>query len=284
MSGERPEGLDWPEPPGQEPPTDVAPTPPTADVGHEAANAMEAGPAGADEGAVALLGRDLLVPIRSSSGLAPDPEAVTLDGMRHGSDEQGRFLAAFSSDEAFAQLGPPGSDRVAVRGRDLLERAERAGERVVVDPGWNGQVEIPAGVLPFLVAGIDLASPAALRARRPLGALPPLELPASVPEPFGGELRMALAELTAVQRAWLLRVGTAWTVGIELHPDAPLAEFDAVRNRLHALAAEHLGSRRDLVVTDLRAPALRAHYESVGQPYYVPSAPKGFFSRLLSRD
>ena len=142
----------------------------------------------------------------------------------------------------------------------------------------------PGGGPPFLVAGIDLASPAALRARRPLGALPPLELPASVPEPFGGELRMALAELTAVQRAWLLRVGTAWTVGIDLHPDAPLAEFDAVRNRLHALAAEHLGSRRDLVVTDLRAPALRAHYESVGPPYYVPSAPKGFFSRLLSRD
>jgi SseB protein N-terminal domain len=280
VTEERPEGLDWPEPSGSEPPPDEAASTPPAPTAAERTEGTE----GTDEGAVALLGRDLLVPIRSSSGLAPDPDGVTLEGMRHGSDEHGRFLAAFSSDEAFRQLGPPGSDRVAVRGRELLERAERAGERVIVDPGWNGQVEIPAGVLPFLVAGIDLASPAALRARRPLGSLPPLELPASVPEPFGGELRMALAELPAVQRAWLLRVGTAWTVGIELHPDAPLSEFDAVRNRLHALAAEHLGSRRDLVVTDLRAPALRAHYESVAPPYYVPSAPKGFLARLLGRD
>ncbi len=280
MSDERPEGLDWPEPSRTEPAKDEA----AADTVDEAPAAGADRPEQAAQGATALLARQLLVPIRSSSGLAPDPEEVTLEGMRHGADEQGRFLAAFSSEEAFAQLGPPGSDRVAILGHELLERAERAGERVIVDPGWNGQVEIPAGILPFLVAGIDLASPAALRARRPLGALPPLELPASVPEPFGGELRMALAELPAVERAWLLRVGTAWTVGIELHPDAPLAEFDAVRNRLHALAAEHLGSRRDLVVTDLRAPALRAHYESAGPPYYVPSAPKGFLSRLLGRE
>jgi len=81
----------------------------------------------------------------------------------------------------------------------------------------------------------------------------------------------------------VLRVGTSWTVGIELHPEAPLAEFDVVRNRLHAVAAEHLGSRRELVVTDLRAPALHAHYEAVGPPFYVPVVERGFFSRLLNR-
>jgi hypothetical protein len=277
VSDERPEGLDWPDP---VPPDTAAPeqVPPDQE---QAGDLPADAPA---EGAAALLGRDLIVPIRSSSGQSPDPAGVTVDGMRHGTDEQGRFLAAFSSPDAFEQLGPSGSDHVTVRGRELLELAERAGERVIVDPGWNGQVEIPAGILPFLVAGIDLASPAVLRARRPLGALPPLEQPTSVPEPFGGELRAALTELPAVQRAWLLRVGTAWTVGVELADDAELSEFDVARNRLHALAIEHLGSRRDLVVTDLRAPALRAHYESVGPPYYVPPAPKGFLSRLINRD
>jgi hypothetical protein len=307
VSDERPEGLDWPDPvrpaaeleaaQGGSPEQEAAMDPARGAAGREAGGdeveAPDAGVAEGEsspdaaaprEGAVALLGRDLIIPIRSSSGRSPEPGQVTIDGMRHGTDEQGRFLAAFSSQEAFEQLGPPGSDRVMVGGRELLELAERAGERVIVDPGWNGQIEIPAGILPFLVAGIDLASPAALRARRPLGALPPLERPASVPEPFGSELRGALTELPAVQRAWLLRVGTAWTVGIELADDAPLSDFDVARNRLHALASEHLGSRRDLVITDLRAPALRAHYESVAPPYYVPPAPKGFFSRLLSRD
>ncbi len=287
MTDQRPEGLDWPEPEpvppqGEEPVVDLESTDPEQATSDAPAEEPPEDPP--EDGAGALLSRDLLVPIRSSSGRSPDPEQVTLESMRHGSDAQGRFLAAFSSPEAFEQLGPPGSDRVVVPGRQLLEWAERAGERVIVDPGWNGQIEIPAGILPFLVAGIDLASPAALRARRPLGSLPPLELPASIPEPFGGELRAALSELPAVQRAWLLRVGTAWTVGIELQPDAPLAEFDAARNRLHALAAEHLGSRRDLVVTDLRAPSLRAHYESVGPPYYLPAPRKGILSRFLGRD
>ncbi len=292
MTTERPEGLDWPdpdpdpaanEPAAAEPPTGAGfpgTTEEAAESPEKAASAVDA----AGEGAAALLERELIVPIRSSSGRTPEPAQVTLDGMRHGTDERGRFLAAFSGREAFEQLGPPGSDRITVGGRELLELAERSGERVIVDPGWNGQIEIPAGILPFLVAGIDLTSPAALRARRPLGALPPLEQPASVPEPFGSELRAALAEQPAVQAAWLLRVGTAWTVGIELAEDAPLSEFDVARNRLHALAAEHLGSRRELVVTDLRAPALREHYRAAGPPYYVPSAPKGFLSRLLSRD
>jgi hypothetical protein len=97
-------------------------------------------------------------------------------------------------------------------------------------------------------------------------------------------MRAALAELPAVERAWLLRVGTAWTAGVELDPAAPLSEFDAVRNRLHALASEHLGSRRNLIVTDLRAANLRARYESTAAPFYQPPAPKGFLSRLLGRD
>lgn len=283
MSDERPEGLDWPDPvpPAEEP---AAPDPAEPEPAATADATEGDGDVVADEGPEWLLDHELIVPIRSSSGRSLAPALVRLDGMRHGTDERGRFLAAFSSPEAFAQLGPPGSDHVSLGGRELLEMAERAGERVIVDPGWNGQIEVPAGVLPFLVAGIDLTSPAALRARRPLGGLPPLEQPASVPEPFGSELRAALTEQPAVQRAWVARVGTAWTVGIELADDAPLSEFDVARNRLHAVAAEHLGSRRELVVTDLRAPALRAHYESVGPPYYVPPAPKGFFSRLISRD
>ena len=283
MSDERPEGLDWPEHlPPEQVPAPEQPAPEGVELGLPDPGPESAGPAEPNpEGAVALLDRQLLVPIRSSSGEAPEPEQVTVEGMRHGTDDQGLFLAAFSSEAAFEQLGPPGSDRIALPGRDLFERADRAGQRVIVDPGWNGQIEIPAGVLPFLVAGIDLATPGALRARRPLGGLPPLEAPASVPEPFGSELRAALTELTAVEHAWLLRAGTAWTVGVELHPDAPLAEFDVVRNRLHAVATEHLGSRRALVVTDLRAPALRAHYQAAGDPFYTPPAPKGFLSRLF---
>ncbi|TMB81876.1 MAG: SseB family protein [Chloroflexi bacterium] len=234
-------------------------------------------------GATALLERELLIPIRSSSGDVPDAERITIESLRHGTDQQGRFLAAFTDREALSVLGPPGSDAIALTGRELFERAERADERVVVNPGSPDQVEVPAGVLPFLLAGIDLTTPDALRARRPLGGLPPLEVPASIPEPFGAEMRAALAELPAVERAWLLRVGTAWTVGVQLDPRAPLAEFDAVRNRLHALASEHLGSRRDLIVTDLRSPTLRAHYEAAAPPFYVPAAPRSFFTRLFDR-
>jgi hypothetical protein len=109
-------------------------------------------------------------------------------------------------------------------------------------------------------------------------------VPATIPEPFGSRMRETLAELPAVERAWLLRVGTSWTAGIQLVPAAPLSEFDAVRNALHALATEVLGSRRDLVVTDLRSAALRAHYEAAAPPFYEPAAPRGFLSRLLGRD
>ncbi|HEX5038854.1 MAG TPA: SseB family protein [Candidatus Limnocylindria bacterium] len=217
-----------------------------------------------------LLDGDLLVPIRSSSGEMPDAERLLPDAYRHGTDESGeRFIAAFTAPDTLRDYGPPGSDHVRMAARDLFERADAVQERVVIDAGAPTQVEIAVGVLPFLAAGIDPNRPDAMRARRPLGDLPPLEAPEQVPDPFGRELTAALEEMAKVDRAWLLRAGTAWTAGIQLAPDAVLADFDAVRNRLHAVATEHLGSRRLLAVTDLRAPALRELYDATAAPFYV---------------
>lgn len=231
----------------------------------------------------ALIDADLLVPIRSSSGEAPDAERIDTDAFRHGTDADGeRFLAAFTAPDVLREYGPPGSDHVRIAARDLFDRADRAGERVVIDPGAPSQVELAAGVLPFLAAGIDPNRPDALRARRPLGDLPPLEVPEQVPDPFGRELRAALADLPRVERAWLLRAGTAWSAGIQLDGDAELGDFDAVRNRLHAVATEHLGSRRLLAVTDLRAPVLRELYDSTAAPFYVRRGEqKGILSRIF---
>jgi hypothetical protein len=230
-----------------------------------------------------LMARDLIVPIRSSSGARPDPSEIGLEQMRHGTDEDGkRFLAAFASPDSFAEFGPPGSDYVTLPARLLFARAEEAGERVVVDPGAPSQVAVAVGVLPFLAAGIDPTHPDAQRARRPLGALPSLEAPADIPEPFGAQLRRALVELPQVERAWLLRDAETWVAGIQLVPDAELADFDAVRNNLHAFATEHLGSRTLLTVTDLRTPALRDQFDAFAAPFYVVAPPaKGFLSRLL---
>lgn len=231
----------------------------------------------------ALIDAELIVPIRSSSGAAPDSEHLDASAFRHGTDQDGeRFIAAFSSPAAIADFGPPGSDSVQIPARDLFERADAAQERVVVDPGAPTQVEIAAGVLPFLAAGIDPNRPDALRARHPLGDLPTLEVPDEVPQPFGRELVAALSELEQVERAWLLRAGGSWTAGVQLLPDALLGDFDAVRNRLHAVAAEHLGSRRLLAVTDLRAPVLREMYDATAAPYYVRRpASKSLISRLF---
>ena len=230
-----------------------------------------------------LIDADLLVPIRSSSGEMPEAAALGVDAFRHGTDDAGeRFIAAFTAPEVLAEFGPPGSDHVRMAARDLFERAESAQERVVVDPGAPTQVEIAVGVLPFLAAGIDPNRPDALRARRPLGGLATLEAPEQVPDPFGRELRAALAELTQVERAWLLRAGTSWTAGIQMVPDAVLGDFDAVRNRLHAVATEHLGSRRLLAVTDLRAPALREMYDATAAPFFVRrDEQKGLLSRIF---
>lgn len=216
-----------------------------------------------------LIDAELLVPIRSSSGEMPDAERLSIDAYRHGTDDAGeRFIAAFTSLDALRDFGPPGSDHVRVAARDLFERADAVEERIVVDPGAPTQLEIATGVLPFLAAGIDPNQPNALR-RRPLGELPSLEVPEQVPDPFGRELRAALEDLLQVERAWLLRAGTAWTAGVQLVPDAVLGDFDAVRNRLHAVATEHLGSRRLLAVTDLRAAALREIYDSTAAPFFV---------------
>jgi hypothetical protein len=226
---------------------------------------------------------ELIVPIRTSSGESPDPARVPVDGMRHGNDADGRFLAAFSSPELFEEFGPRGSDSIRIPARDLFERADRAQDRIVVDPGSPQQVEVPVGVLPFLAAGIDPNTPEALRARSPIGDMPPLDPPEEIPEAFAAELRRALEELPQVERAWLLRTPNGWTAGVQLTPDAVLADFDAVRNRLHAIATEHLGSRRMLAVTDLRAPGLRDQYDAVAAPFYAARRPKGIFSRILGR-
>ena len=230
-----------------------------------------------------LIDGDLLVPIRSSSGEMPDAARLGIAALRHGTDDAGeRFIAAFTAPEVLSEFGPPGSDHVRMPARDLFERADAAHERVVVDPGAPTQVEIATGVLPFLAAGIDPNRPDALRARRPLGGLSSLEAPEQIPDPFGRELRSALADLPQVERAWLLRAGTAWTAGIQLGPDAVLGDFDAVRNRLHALATEHLGSRRLLAVTDVRAPALREMYDATAAPFYIRhDEQKGLLSRLF---
>jgi hypothetical protein len=233
-----------------------------------------------------LLDMTLVVPIRSSSGRAVDPTRVPVEAMRHGTDDSGRFLAAYTSPDAYREFGPPGSDAIELPARDIFVRAEAAAERVVIDPGAPSQIEVPAAVLPFLAAGIDPTTPEAMRARRPYGELPPLEAPTEVPQPFGGELRRELAELIQVDRAWLLRAGTGWTVGIQLVPEADLAAFDEVRNRLHALANEHLGGRRQLAITDLSAAPVREAYESVAGPWYVrtPEKPKGIMGRLFGAE
>jgi hypothetical protein len=229
----------------------------------------------------ALIDAELLVPIRSSSGEMPDPSRLDTDAFRHGTDDEGEpFIAAFTAPEVLTDFGPPGSDHVRMPARDLFERADAAHQRVVVDPGAPTQVEIPTGVLPFLAAGIDPNRPDALRARRPLGGLSTLEVPEQIPDPFGRELHAALEDLPQVERAWLLRAGTAWTAGIQMVPDAVLGDFDAVRNRLHAVATEHLGSRRALAVTDLRAPSLREEYDATAAPFYVRQPEK---KSLLNR-
>jgi hypothetical protein len=233
-----------------------------------------------------LLDADLFVPVRTSSGEAPDPEQLPIEAFRHGTDEAGeRFLAAFSTPETLAAFGPPGSDLIRLRGRDLFARADEAHVRVVIDPGAPTQVEIASGVLPFLASGIDPNRPDALRARHPLGDRPTLEAPGDVPGPFSDGLREALESLPHVDRAWLLREGEAWTAGVQLSPDADLGDFDEVRNRLHAVATEQLGTRRLLAVTDLRAPWLREAYDATAAPFYVRREPRsrGFLARLLGR-
>ena len=137
----------------------------------------------------ALIDAELVVPIRSSTGATPDPQLLDAEAFRHGTDDTGEwFIAAFSSPSALVEFGPPGSDSIRMPARDLFERADAVQERVVVDPGAPTQIEVAVGVLPFLAAGIDPNRPDALRARRPLGELPALEVPDQIPEPFGREL------------------------------------------------------------------------------------------------
>lgn len=236
-----------------------------------------------DAGLGNLLSLTLIVPIRSSTGERVEPERVPVDGMRHGTDAAGRFLAAYTTPERYFEFGPSESDAVEMAARDLFVRAEEAVERVVIDPGSPAQLEVPTAVLPFLAAGIDPTTADAMRARRPFGELPPLEAPTEVPEPFGSALAAELALMPQVEAAWLLRAGSGWTLGVMLGEEQGLPAFDEVRNRAHAVAAEHLGTRRELAVTDLRAAPVREAYESVSGPWYVrpPEKPKGIITRLF---
>lgn len=228
---------------------------------------------------------DLFVPIRSSSGDSPDPARLGNDAFRRGTDEAGaRFVAAFTTIGNLRDFGPPGSDHVRMAARDLFERAESTAEPVVVDPGAPSEVRVAPGVLGFLAAGIDPNIPAAMRARRPLGGLPELEAPGEVPADLARDLRTVLGALPKVERAWLLRAGTSWAAGIQMTPDALLGDFDDIRNRLHAVAAEHLGSARELAVTDLRAQALREAFDAIAAPFHVRAAPsRGLLGRLFGR-
>ena len=106
-----------------------------------------------------LLEMSLVVPIRTSTGQAVDPLRVPVEAMRHGADEGGRFLAAYTSADAYREFGPPGSDAIELPARDVFARAEAGVERVVIDPGAPAQIEVPAAVLPFLAAGIDPTTP-----------------------------------------------------------------------------------------------------------------------------
>ena len=228
-----------------------------------------------------LLTASLIVPVRSSSGQELDAARVATEAMRHGSDEEGPFLAAYTDRGLFERFGPPRSDYVTLSGRDLLQRAERGAERLVLDPGSPQQRELPVAVVAAAVADLVTPEPEDRQVRRSLQPLPELSAPGDVPAPLADALRAALEKLPQVARAWLLRRGEGWTIGIQLAPDAVLSDFDEVRNRLHAVATEQLGTRRALAVTDLRAPSLREHYDSLSAPFYERRQRRGLLSRLF---
>ena len=240
-----------------------------------------AAPGGADEDAAFLrhlLVRDVVVPVRSSGGSRLEPTDVSLDEMRHGTDDRGRFLAAYSDAHQLARYGPPNSDWITMPAQDLLDAADRGDERVVLDPGSPEQREVPVGV----ATG---APPPERSVTRPSivapPAPPPLAAPGDVPEGLATALRAALEQLPQVERAWLVRRGDGWTIGVQQERSAALSAFDEVRNRLHAVGTEQLGTRRLLAVTDLRAPSLRAQYEALAAPLYERGARKGLLGRLF---
>ena len=79
-----------------------------------------------------LLEMSLVVPIRSSTGQAVDPGRIPVESMRHGTDEDGRFLAAYTSAEAYREFGPPGSDAIQLSAR---AKTSRAGSSIASLPG-----------------------------------------------------------------------------------------------------------------------------------------------------
>lgn len=250
-----------------------------------------------------LLGRELIVPVRSSEGRELEAIRVPIDELRHGRDERGPFLAAYTDPALFETYGPPRSDWIRLPARELASRADGAAERVILDPGAPGERELPGEALTALAAGAvpgglvrrtiasaeeprsygTAARPAPPPVTRPGQPLPELAPPGEIPSAFGEALSVALEDLPQVARAWLLRRGEGWTIGIEQVRQAALADFDEVRNKLHAVATEQLGTRRLLAVTDLRAPSLRDHYASMAEPFFERRDRAGFLSRIFGR-
>lgn len=240
---------------------------------------------------------ELLVPVRSSGGGRElDASEVPLEEMRHGTDESGRFLAAYTSGALLSEYGPPGTDLTRVSGATLFELAAAAGERVVMDPGAPEQRELPGPIVALIAAASGGRAPSDVRSTRPPSrpaapALPPvrakvrvpeLSAPGEIPDALADALRTALEAMPQVARAWLVRRGEGWTIGILQVPEATLSDFDEVRNRLHAVATEQLGTRRLLAVTDVRAPSLREQYEVLApEPFYERATRQGFLGRLF---
>ena len=224
---------------------------------------------------------ELLVPIRSSSGRELDAAGVPVDEMRHGTDSAGRFLAAYTDQRLLDEYGPPGTDLVRIRGAALLELAAAAGERIVIDPGAPQQREVPSEIV-VSSRGAPATHALPPPVRRP-APLPELSAAGEIPRGLGDAIRAALDALPQVDRAWLLRRGDGWTIGVLQAHDATLSDFDEVRNQLHAVATEQLGTRRLLAVTDLRAPTLREQYAAVAPPFYERDGGHGRRGGILGR-
>ena len=202
---------------------------------------------------------NLVVPIRSSSG-GRRPWRVGPDAFRHGADGR-RALHRGLPAPSLREFGPPGSDHVRCRPATSSSAPRRPASAWSSTPVPRRRSRSPS-------ACCRSWPPGSIRTDRTPCARAARSAPAAArgsrrsPRAVGAELRAALRDLPQVERAWLLRAGDAWTAGIQLGPDAVLGDFDAVRNRLHAVATEHLGSRRALAVTDLRAPSLREEYDA----------------------
>ena len=234
----------------------------------------------------ALIDAELLVPIRSSSGAVAGPRAlVDADAFRHGTDDEGeRFIAAFTSPDVAGRVRParqrqrPHAGARPVRARRCGAGARRGrpgradagrdrGRRAAV-PGRRHRSEPARRAARPSAAG----RPAAARGARP-GARAVRPRAARRPRPT---CRRSSARGCCAPARRGPRASSSCRTRV-------LGDFDAVRNRLHAVATEHLGSRRLLAVTDLRAPVLRDMYDATAAPFFVrrSSEKKSIFGRIF---